>query len=35
MAAMMALVALSTDAMLPALQRIGEDSAVVRENMVK
>lgn len=35
MAAMMALVALSTDAMLPALQRIGEDLAVVRENSVQ
>lgn len=32
MASMMALSALSTDAMLPALQNIGEDLGVVREN---
>jgi DHA1 family bicyclomycin/chloramphenicol resistance-like MFS transporter len=35
MAMMMALVALSTDAMLPALRIIGEDLAVERENSVQ
>jgi DHA1 family bicyclomycin/chloramphenicol resistance-like MFS transporter len=35
MAMMMALVALSTDAMLPALRTIGEDLAVERENSVQ
>ena len=35
MASMIALVALSTDAMLPALQHIGEDLAVARENSVQ
>ena len=35
MATMIALAALSTDAMLPALQSIGEDLAVARENSVQ
>lgn len=35
MASMMALTALSTDAMLPALQQIGTDLAVARENSVQ